>query len=98
MKVLWSEQARAQAREIFTSIARERPNVAEQILERFIERTSQLSEFPEQGQPWGRPFRSDLRSLLSHSFRIIYSVGDDAVYILSVRHTRIGGPDVTDLP
>ena len=89
MKVSWSERARTQAREIFEYIAAERPLVAERLLDGFIERTELLAEFPEQGAPWGRPHRSDLRTIVYESYRIVYRIRPDEVAILSVRHTRM---------
>ena len=98
MIVEWSEEARERAREIFTWISEDRPNVAEQILEDFLSRASSLGDLPDQGEPWGRPTRGDLRSLLVSSFRLIYSVEEERVVILTVRHTRMRDPDVRDLP
>lgn len=89
MTVSWSDRARTQAREIFEYIAQDRPLVAERLLDGFIERTRLLGEFPEQGAPWGRPHRSDLRAVVYESYRIVYRIRADEVAILSVRHTRM---------
>lgn len=89
MRVWWSERARSQVREIFEFIARDRPNVAERILDGFLERADLLAEFPDQGAQWGDPRRPDLRSIIFESFRLVYRVGPDEIAVLSVRHTRM---------
>jgi plasmid stabilization system protein ParE len=47
MKILWSEKAQGQVREIFEFIAEDRPMVAERILEDLLERVQLLTEYPE---------------------------------------------------
>jgi toxin ParE1/3/4 len=89
MRIQWSEQARTQVREIFEYISQDRPMAAEGILEGFLKRVDLLAEFPEQGVAWGDPHRSDLRSILFESYRLVYRVGPGEIAILSVRHTRI---------
>ena len=89
MRVSWSERARTQAREIFEYIAQDRPLAAERLLDGFVKRTSLLADLPEQGAPWGRPHRSDLRAIVYESYRIVYRIRSDEVAILSVRHTRM---------
>ena len=89
MRIRWSERARAQVREIFEYIARDRPAAADRILEGLVERTNLVAEFPEQGAAWGDPRRSDLRSIVYESYRLVYRIGGDEVAVLSVRHTRM---------
>jgi toxin ParE1/3/4 len=98
VRVSWSERARLQTREIFEYVARERPLVAERLVDGFIERTSLLAEFSEQGTPWGRPHRSDLRAIVYESYRIVYRIGAEEVAILSVRHTRMKSGTTADEP
>jgi toxin ParE1/3/4 len=86
--VRWSEHARNQVAEIFDYIARDRPNVAERILESFLARTELLADFPEQGSEWGGKERPDIRSIVHEKHRIVYRVGPDEIAVLSVRHTR----------
>jgi len=85
VRVWWSERARSQVREIFEFIARDRPRVAQRILDGFLERADLLAEFPDQGVAWGDPRRSDLRSIIFESYRVVYRVGPDEIAVLSVR-------------
>ena len=98
MRVSWSERARLQAREIFEYVAQERPLVAQRLVDGFIERTSLLAEFPEQGTPWGQPHRSDLRAIVFESYRIVYRIRAEEVAIFSVRHTRRQSGTAADEP
>lgn len=89
MKILWSERAQDQVREIFEFIAEDRPLVAERILEDLLERVQLLAQFPKQGAAWGGPRRPDLRSIIFESYRLVYRIGAGEVAVLSVRHTRM---------
>ncbi len=98
MRILWSERAQAQVREIFEYIARDRPMAAERILEGFLERVALLTEFPEQGVAWRLPSRPDLRAILHESYRVIYRIRGDEIAILSVRHTRMEPEELPEEP
>jgi addiction module RelE/StbE family toxin len=87
MKIIWSERALAQIREIFHFISEDRPLIAERILEGLLERVELLVEFPEQGAVWGGSRRPDLRSIVVGSYRILYRIRSEEIAILSVRHT-----------
>lgn len=89
MKIIWSERALAQIREIFHFIAEDRPMLAERILEGLLERVELLLEFPDQGVVWGGTPRPDLRSIVVESYRILYRVRPEGIAVLSVRHTRM---------
>lgn len=93
MKVRWSPRARRQITELFAYIALDRPMAAEAILLSFLERVELLSELPEQGALWGDGSRTDLRQIVHEAHRIVYRVGVDELYILSVRHTRMDTDD-----
>jgi plasmid stabilization system protein ParE len=98
MKILWSEKAREQVREIVEFIAEDRPLAAERILEDLLERVQLLTEFPEQGTTWGAPSRPDLRSIISDSYRIVYRFRSEEIAVLSIRHTRMEPETPTEYP
>lgn len=98
MKIVWSERAKAQVREIFEFIAEDRPMGAERILEDLLERVQLLTEFPEQGPVWGGQRRPDLRSILFESHRVVYRWRPDEIAVLSVRHTRMQPDALTEDP
>jgi toxin ParE1/3/4 len=89
MKIVWSERAKAQVREIFEFIAEDRPMRAERILESLLERVQLLTEFSEQGPVWGGPHRPDLRSIVFESYRVVYRLRPDEIAVLSVGHTSM---------
>jgi len=88
VKVVWTDRALEQVREIFDYIARDRPNVAVDIANGLFDQTELLENTPEMGPVWKPESRSDLRFLLYTSYRIVYRVELDRVSVVSVRHTR----------
>lgn len=90
MKVEWSRRALDQIQEIFVFIVRDRPRVATEIVDGLFDSTERLAETPEMGPVWGRGRRSDLRFILFKTYRILYRLDADRIYIVSVRHTRRG--------
>ena len=75
--------------EIFEYVVRDRPQAAEALLDRLIERVDLLSDLPEQGRQWRKGVRPDLREVVFESYRIVYRVGSEELSVLSVRHTRM---------
>jgi plasmid stabilization system protein ParE len=88
VKVQWSSRAIGQVQEIFEFIARDRPGVARDIANGLFDATALLSETPDMGSLWRPEQRSDLRFILFKTYRILYRVDPDQVFVVSVRHTR----------
>lgn len=88
MKVEWSDHALGQAEEIFAYIVRDRLNVAVDIAHGLFDTTDRLGEMPEMGSPWPPADDPNVRFILFKSYRILYRVEADRVFISSVRHTR----------
>ena len=88
MRVRWSPRARDQAGEIFDYIAQERPEAAHNIFDSLVARVLLLGDLPEQGSILPGALRTDLRSVLYGSFRIVYRVDREEVVVLGIRHTR----------
>lgn len=93
MRIYWSPHARAQAREIFSYIAQDRPEAAHDLLHGFIERVGLLGDLPQQGEVVPGTVRGDLRIVIYRSYRIVYRLRPTEIAILSVRHTRMQPQD-----
>ncbi len=94
MRIEWSEQALQDVGEIRGFIGRDAPIFAELFLDRIIEALEQLAAFPESGRVVPEFARPALREVIRGSYRIVYHVRRDAVYIVTVFHTaRLLGPE-----
>lgn len=96
MRAEWSERALDQTREIFAYVARDRPNTATDIALGLFERAGLLAENPLQGTVWRAGTRSDIRSVLYLTYRLMYRVDRDRILVLAVRHTRRASPGSED--
>jgi plasmid stabilization system protein ParE len=85
-RIVWTEPALDDVREIVRFIARDSPRHAEQVAAEIIETTQRLPNEPRTG--WRVPeFDEDLlRELMCYSYRIIYSIRDSTCFILAVVH------------
>lgn len=69
-------------------VAQKSPSVALALLESLLEAGRSLEELAERGRVLPELQDPSIRELLSHPFRIVYRVGEDAVEILGVLHQR----------
>lgn len=85
MKVVWTPHARADRDDIWTHIAAVDPHAAARMDARFREAAASLAEFPLRGRTASVP---GARELLPHpSYRLIYEVMGDTVWVLALVHT-----------
>ena len=87
MRIAWSEVAEADLDDLFDYIARDVPYYAEQFVDRLIEAVGVLKDHPRLGRrvPEAQE-REDVRELIFRSYRVIYLVEAEQVYILAVIH------------
>lgn len=87
MKIRWSDIAEADLGDIYDYIARDVSYYAEQFVDRLIEAVSMLEDHPRFGRrvPEAED-REDVRELIFHSYRVIYRVQSEPLYILIVLH------------
>jgi len=85
MKVAWSETAIADLVAIHDYIARDSQHYAQRFVERLIAAVEPLESFPQLGRvvPEGDGRH---RELLVASYRIIYRVQDQEIFIVTVVH------------
>lgn len=86
MKIEWTEPAELDLADIYAYIARDVPVYAEQFIDRIIETTSLLSEQPLMGREVPEAERGDVRELVFQSYRIIYLVETEHLYVVAVVH------------
>ena len=86
--VEWTEPARDDLSGIYDFITRDSPGAAQALVERVLNATEQLASFPESGRIV--PELPDLgyRELLVGSYRVIYRIEGNTVWIAVVVHGR----------
>ena len=85
MKIVWSEPARQDLRDIFTYIAEDNPNAARTLLNEIKERAVLLQDNPSLGR-LGRIEDTRELVLTGTSFILPYRVKDLQIQILAVLH------------
>lgn len=92
MKVLWTNEAHADRRQIWEHIAAENPSAAMRMDERFAATAAKLSQHPEIGRPG---LISGTREMTPHqNYRMVYEISDDAVWILALVHAARQWPPI----
>ena len=85
MKVIWTVEAEQDRYDVWEYIASDNPIAAAQIDELFSRVADRLAEHPEMGKP-GKV--SGTREYIPHeSYRLIYEIERETVWILALIHT-----------
>ncbi|MDR1453173.1 MAG: type II toxin-antitoxin system RelE/ParE family toxin [Candidatus Margulisbacteria bacterium] len=90
-KLIFSDTARDDIREIFAYIARENPQNAEKILEKIETKITALGFFPQKGRVVPEFLEQNIknyRELQEYPWRIIYFLGGRNVVIAAVLDSR----------
>ena len=92
MKVLWTRQARQDRTDIWDFISADSPRAAARMDQLFSEAAGSLAAFPSRGRASSMP---GTRELIPHdSYRLIYEVVDDTVWVLAIVHTARQWPPI----
>ena len=95
MKVVWTPEALQDRFDIWEYIALEKPGAAARLDELFSISVARLAEHPKLG-PQG--IIAGTRELIPHeSYRIIYEINDESVWILALVHTSQQWPSLNRL-
>lgn len=94
MKLLWTSSARNNLKEIITYIWRDNPAAARKIRARIESHAAYLSHQPLMGRPGAIP---GTRETIPHpSYRLVYRIAEDVVFVLAVVHTSRQWPPVSE--
>ncbi len=87
-KVIWSDQAIEDLRDLSAYIAGHDPEAALRVGNGILDYVQILAQFPFIGPPYPRGTRGALRGIVFRSYRIFYDVSEESrrVDILHVRH------------
>lgn len=86
MRVVWSDIARQELREIVTTIADDNPVAAAKWIKELRTRAERLSDFPDSGRMMLDEDDWPIRELLYGNYRVLYEVQEQTVLILHVWH------------
>ena len=94
MKVVWTPEAEQDRADVLDYIAADSPRAAARMDELFGEAAERLGDFPLLGHAGRVP---GTRELVAHeSYRLVYEVEADTVWILALVHTARQWPPVRD--
>ncbi len=75
-------------------IALDSPYYAQKVAKDIFRATEKLAFFPKQGKKVPEINRSDIREIFLYSYRLIYKVESNRIYILRLLHVRQKRSDV----
>ena len=97
-KIIWSEQAREDLREIVTFIALDNPTTAESFGYLLMTKVDALAQFPRLGRAVPEEDDEDIREIIFRSYRIVYQVIEkqQVVAIARIWHGARGEPEIPE--
>lgn len=84
----WSQRARADLKAIHDYIAKDSAINAKAVVRDILARAATLPETPHIGRRVPELNDPDIREVSAHSWRVIYQLRDDAVFIVTLVHRR----------
>lgn len=92
MRLVWTAQARQELGEVVSYIWLEDPGAAKRMRQRIESTAIKLKSQPFMGRPGAI---AGMRAAIPHpSYRMVYQVADEAVFILTIVHTARQWPPV----
>lgn len=93
MRVEWTRRAIQDLAGIYAHIAQDSPHYAISVVDRLTNRSKQISAFPFSGEMVPEYRIEKIREVIEYSYRLIYLVENESVYVLAVIHGAILLPD-----
>ncbi|MBB5685786.1 type II toxin-antitoxin system RelE/ParE family toxin [Sphingobium boeckii] len=84
MKIIWTPGARQDRADIWNYLYERNPDAADRIDCLFSEAVARLADYPLLGHPGEIPGTRELNP--HRSYRLVYQIDDDSVWILTVIH------------
>ncbi|MBN4069142.1 type II toxin-antitoxin system RelE/ParE family toxin [Beggiatoa alba] len=85
-EVAWSPEALEDAEEIAAYIHKDSPHYASVVIEKLINASDTLTQFPHRGRTVPELELSDYREIFVYSYRLIYRTDKQSVLIVAVIH------------
>jgi len=87
-RLLWTEPARDDLREIFRFIRQDNPVTARNVIREIRQKVERLTQFPLSGRDVPELPDTGFREVIVGNYRVIYRVVSNTVEILTVVHGR----------
>lgn len=88
MNIILTELALENLENLKAYISNDSPKYAMVFIKRLLEQIEHLKSFPLIGRILPKQNNENLRELLFHSYRIIYMIKDEQIFILTVVHGK----------
>lgn len=92
MRVIWTPEAQQDRSDIWDTIAADNPRAAARMDALFSDAVASLAEYPKLGRPGVIPGTHEL--IPHESYRLIYEIERETVWILALVHTSRQWPPV----
>ena len=86
--VIWAEPAKSDLRAIHDFIASDTKYYAKKVARNIVEKTNILDEYPMIGRKVPEIDDENIREIFAYSYRILYEIKSDSVYIIGIIHGR----------
>jgi len=86
VKVIWSEQALLDVEHIRDYISQDSPAYAQPFIERLLQATKRLPQFPQSGRVMPETNNPGIREVIYQGYRIVYRLRPDTIEIVMVAH------------
>ncbi|MFN7894078.1 MAG: type II toxin-antitoxin system RelE/ParE family toxin [Pirellula sp.] len=93
MRVEWTRSAIRDLAGIHAHIAQDSPCYAISVVDRLTNRTKQIAVFPFSGEMVPEYSVERIREVIEYSYRLIYLVENESIYVLAVIHGALPLPD-----
>jgi toxin ParE1/3/4 len=88
MVIVWSKPARTDLQLIHRYIANDSPRYATRVIQDIVEKVGDLISLPRIGRAVPEIGEEDVREIGMYSYRIIYELRPDTIYVHGVIHKR----------
>jgi plasmid stabilization system protein ParE len=86
--VIWTQPAKADLRSIHDFIAHDSRHYAKKVVQDIREKTDILEQLPKRGKKIPELNDDQVRELSLYSYRIIYEIREQGIFVLAVAHKR----------
>ena len=86
--VIWSQSAKADLRSVHDFIAHDSRFYAKKVIQDIREKTDVLEQLPKAGKKVPELNEDHVRKLSLYSYRVVYEIGDQVIFVLAVVHKR----------